>query len=308
MPGIPYCRFWGILVVWGLALGGLSGCSAGIGRDCEVDSDCSAAQMCARGECTRTCTTDEDCTRSSYACRPLEDSQRDERVNVCVAVDAGSGDAGDGECRSDEECIDELGPHARCGLDGRCIVEERRAGLLVDDLTDPEDESTPEQRRGAEIGAIYLAGDSGEPTAFARTIAYEPGGGLEGASHLEGDPPRLSDDRQCVEPPLEEATSPLGGGQLLVEFVDADGQAVEIEPDQEVVVIEWAHDNCGQSLDDADTYNVSYCVSSSATLETEDCDDRLASEASGRTVVVPRPADSGGDTGVGDAGTAADAH
>lgn len=282
----------GLIVILSVMLGWMSGCSAGIGTDCEVDSDCGGAQVCANSQCTRTCTRDDDCRRSGYACRPLDDPEREGQVNVCVTTDTGTDIDLGSECSSDEECRERLGPNAECGIDARCIVEYPREGLLIRDRSDLAGQSGGDDRYGAEIGAVYLADDDGAPVGFARTVDYAPGGDLGGDSHLDGAAPALTDDRQCVTEPLAERTTPLGGGDLLVEFVDEAGEILEIAPDQQVVVIEWAEANCGNSADDSDTYDVSFCESESGRLELEDCTEQLTSSTSGRTVVTPRPTDS----------------
>lgn len=282
----------GVIVILSVVLAGLAGCSAGIGNDCEVDSDCGAAQVCANSKCTRTCTRDDDCSRSGYACRPLDDPEREGQINVCVTTDTGTDIDLGSECSSDEECRERLGPNAKCGIDARCIVEEGREGLLIRDRTDLADQSGSDSRYGAEIGAVYLADSDGTPVGYARTVQYSPGGDLGGESHLDGAEPSLTEDERCVTGPLAEGTSPLGGGELLVEFVDQAGRTLDIAPDQRVVIIEWAESNCGDSVDDTDAYDVSFCESTSGRLEVEDCTEPLESSASGRTVLVPRPTDS----------------
>lgn len=301
----------GVIVILSVILVWLAGCSAGIGTDCEVDSDCGAAQVCANSQCTRTCTRDEDCSRSGYACRPLDDPDRTGQVNVCVTTDTGTDIDLGSECSSDEECRERLGPNAKCGIDARCIVEYARQGLLIRDRTDLAGQSGTDDRYGAEIGAVYLADGNGAPAGYARTVHYEPGGDLDGESHLDGSAPSLTEDRQCVTAPVAERTTPLGGGELLVEFVDETGQTLEIAPDQQVVIIEWAQRNCGNSADDSDTYEVAWCESESGRLEVEDCTRQLASAASGRTVVTPQPTDSAdpdaGNSRDADTGTHRDA-
>jgi len=210
-----------------------------------------------------------------------------------VTTDTGTDIDLGAECSSDEECRERLGPNAKCGIDARCIVEYAREGLLIRDRTDLAGQSGGDDRYGAEIGAIYLADDEGAPVGSARTVQYTPGGNLEGESHLDGAAPSLTDDRQCVAEPLVDRTTPLGGGDLLVEFVDESGQTLEIGPDQQVVTIEWAQRNCGNSADDVDTYSVFWCESESGKLEVDDCTEQLASSATGRIAVIPRPTDSG---------------
>lgn len=292
MRSIIHHRSGGLILTLSVVLAWMYSCSAGIGNDCEVDSDCGSAQVCAGSQCTRTCTRDEDCRRSGYACRPLDDPDRQGRVNVCVTTDTGTDIDLGSECSSDEECRERLGPNAKCGIDARCIVEYARDGVLIRDRTDLAGQSGSDHRYGAEIGAVYLATDGGAPVGYARTVHYAPGGDPNRESHLDGAEPSLTEDRQCVREPLTERTTPLGGGNLLVEFVDETGQTLELASDQQVVVIEWAQENCGNSADDSDTYKVSLCESESGRLQLDDCTEQITSSASGRTMFTPRPADS----------------
>ncbi|MFB6374802.1 MAG: hypothetical protein ABEN55_17150, partial [Bradymonadaceae bacterium] len=182
----------------------------GIGRACEVDADCGENRICADEQCRRTCTTDEDCIDRTNTCRSWVDNARDEPVNVCLPpADAGNPDA-DAGCTSDRQCQTRLdASSARCGLDGRCVIARRDYdGLLIRDRTEVA-ASGPQSRRGAEIGAVFLAADDGTPTHHARTVAdgYRPGAGLGGDSHLDGRSVDLDGSGECVTTPLADHTT-----------------------------------------------------------------------------------------------------
>ena len=270
----------------------LAGCSAGVGRSCEVDSDCAESQICAEGRCERTCTTDEDCVRPDYTCQSWVDPDRDEPVNVCLmSGDAGPGDDGGLECTTDRECQMRYDAgEARCGIDGRCIIAEQIRGLMIRDRTEVS-EMGPEARRGAEVGAIFVTGDSPEDRRHARTVmgGYRPESGLDGTSHIDGREVALDETNECVTPPLADHTTPLGGGDLVVEFPAPSDDTASIAPGDEVAIVEWAADNCGDSDGDVDEYDVYLCVTETGPLGPNDCDERIAEGATGYTTVTPRP-------------------
>ena len=277
------------------------GCSAGIGRRCDVDSDCSRDQICAAGECTRTCTTDEDCERASYTCQPFTGSSRGESINACLSADAGVGRDVGTSCSTDRECREQFGQDAECGIDGRCVIAENHYGLVVRDTTEGVDPDNPGEDGGpgADIAAVFLVDSSGRPSGFAATVALERGNGAEGpASHITGQKPRLDASGECVDGGFDASTTSLGGrgGRLLVDFRGPRGESIEIERGQRVRVVEWGSENCGAAGAD-DEYEVALCVSETNTLDLErDCQAMpLVEQRSGFAEFVARPTVAGGD-------------
>jgi hypothetical protein len=277
----------------GLLLAVSTGCSEEMRRVCEADLDCPSNQICANERCAATCTSDEDCALSGSTCQPYLDESREESVNVCLSSDTG---VSDGECTTNADCRRRLDSgRAECGLNGQCIIPpDRRYGLLLTDetMTDP-DNPDHDGGLGADIAAVVLTDGSTDPTeavAWGRTRLYRPAGGVDETSVVDGSPPTLdpSANNRCVEGPIDEATSPLGGGggQLLVDFVDDAGRPVDISSGQRVLVIEWG-DNCQTDLSPQDNYRVALCVSDSEEFDPETHCRKQLGTASGFGDFVP---------------------
>ena len=254
-----------------------SGCGAGIGLSCELDSDCSENQICADEQCTKTCTTDEDCLRGGYVCQPYIDANREESVNVCLASDVGVGsDGGEMDCTSDEECRQKFGENARCGIQGNCIVNDPRHGLLIRDTTPNVEPGNPKDDSGlgADIAAVFLIDSNDDIVGRARAVSYEPANGIGGgmAAHFDGSKPMLDMSEKCIAGAFDGNTTSLGGegGSLLVDFVDEMDEPVQFAQGYDAVVIEWGQQNCG-AMGSNDEYDVLACVSQDEQLNEGDC-------------------------------------
>jgi len=166
------------------------------------------------------------------------------------------------------------------------VIDRPDYGLLIRDRTQV-DPSGDEARRGAEIGAIFTVDAGGNPVDHASTVVYRPGAGLDGESHLDGSPVDLDETGRCVTEPPADRTTPLGGGDLLVELPDETGDTT-IGPGERIAIVEWAADNCGDSEGDADEYDVALCVSETDSLGVDDCEDPFLESATGYIETAPR--------------------
>jgi len=319
----------------GLGASGIAvGCDASGFRSCEVDRDCRSREICVRlnetrngGRCARRCESDSDCERPGTTCQPFLGPGRDREEEICLSADVGSERDAGNRCTSDEDCENvDAGP-AVCGINGRCILVELRRGVRLVDRSD-EGESGGD---GAEIAALYLEGENGEPVAFGRSRLWcrgASGGGRQSAdtgpidsgvdagsgpvdaadapddatgptrdidvgersctenSPLDGTRPDLDEERTCIAGPESETTRLGVGGELLAEFVDADGGRVPVGPNHRIVVLEWGR-ACDAEDDDEDRYDLELCTSRGESLDPADCQLLEGDVGSGRLVADP---------------------
>ncbi|MFB6373171.1 MAG: hypothetical protein ABEN55_08655 [Bradymonadaceae bacterium] len=285
-----------LLLTMGWAAYGLVACQSGLGSDCTSDSDCRSGRVCAGRRCSKTCTGDRDCSRPGYECRPYEDPDEDETLDICQPpVDAGAGDASG--CRTDRACRRRLdADRAQCGINRRCIVPTAppRYGLLIRDRTSTEsNEESQDAGPGADIAAAVVAASDQPPTrayAFGETLDYRPTDRVEtDTTPLDGTAPDWNDGGTCVQGERSGATASLGGRgvSLLVRFLDGDGEWASLRGGSRVTVVEWGP-NCGTSKMPRDTYRVDLCVSYEETIEPDrHCRRRLGTGSGLSTFTLP---------------------
>lgn len=283
-------RIW--LVV--ACLTAASGCQVALsGASCSGDSDCGDEQVCADGICAETCSTDEDCPDSDTTCQPYYGDDGRETLNVCrsdSSTDPTGPDAGR-QCSTDRQCRRRLdNERAECGLGQRCILPPpKRYSVVLRDQSD--NDRSDDGAAGADIAAAFVTGPSGrvdEAYGWARALVYRPAGGADGTSHLDGTPVSLDDSGRCVDGSFDETTTSLGGqgGLMLMNFVDDAGNAVEINGDTRIIVIEWG-ENCGVDAAPRDEFEAYLCISESERIEPDrDCTHRLGT-GSGYSTFTP---------------------
>jgi len=145
------------------------------------------------------------------------------------------------------------------------------------DATDTTDGATADGAMG-DTGVADTGRDARDASAGRCRPASE--------SPIDGTKPRLSEDKQCIEG-SESETARLGiGGDLLVEFVGADGRRVDIEDAHAITVIEWG-DNCDVADAEVDDYNIELCTTNGESFDRgRDCRP-LATGREGKSTVRP---------------------
>lgn len=273
---------------------------AGIGSNCQFDSDCSGGNLCIRQTCYAACTSSEDCSPPYVTCQAYarQNTNGDETVKICVDADFEVGNNGIGEdceqtgdcCQTDEECaaLPDFGSDAVCGADNRCItpVARPKQGILIRDRTPVDTRVEPaDGGLGADIAAVFVRPvGTEEPAGFGVALEYAPVNGADGAlaSH-DGTAPTLSANGECVARSFNETALPLGGegGYVLFGFENTDGRRLLLNNEWEVVVIEWGA-NCAAEAS-ADAYDVFMCTAETDAIDLDegtDCDTRLNTDPS----------------------------
>ena len=274
-PSGSKMQWAGVFLTAFLGLLGLVAASscAGVGDDCQFDSDCGGANLCIEQTCHSSCTDVEDCEVPYDMCEPYTRERPDgeETVRVCVtdpfespnnSPDGGACSGADC-CQSDADCVQAFdNERARCGIDQRCYIPVAH-GVLLSDRTEVDTAKDPEDGGlGADIAAVFVRSSAaGEPVGYGSTLDYSPANGVQGpASTFAGSAPQLDASGECVAGTFEDSAVALGGqgGHLLIEFVDADGKPLQLNDSWQVVVVEWG-ENCGSTADSQDIYDVSFC-------------------------------------------------
>lgn len=259
--------------------------------NCVFDDECDRDEVCLEGGCIETCTSDEDCS-SQEICRSELRAEQQDVVDVCVPDDDVPPDD-ETECETDAECDDAFpGRGARCAIDGVCYFPA--FSLLVRDTTAVEPAvAADDGGLGADIVAIYLRDrTTGEPLAWAETIAVHPANDVAPQNAPDGTRARLNEEGTCSERAYEQAATPLGGdgGTLLVRFLESATGRIVSSPLSawDIVVVEWG-DNCpGGELGPSDSYEVYACAASTHrnTDPARDCPELLGVAPAGGVLEV----------------------
>ncbi len=284
-----------LTVVLGWSLCVFAGCRSGLGASCQDNQDCRSDQVCARNECARTCSRDDDCSRSGYDCRPYSPPEEDEELQICQSArDAGAGDTPG--CTDNRECERRLDTsRARCGINRRCIVSTQspRYGVLIRDQTPDDRSREQDDGQGVDLAAIVATDAGASPSdayAYADVFQYRLAeGGDRRVGPLDGSPPRWRDSNRCVQGMFEESTLSMGGegGLIAARFVDADGDWTALRGGSRLVVLEWGS-NCGTDDMPRDTYSVHLCVSYEDNIDPErHCQRRLGRGSGLSTFSLP---------------------
>ncbi|MFP4599471.1 MAG: hypothetical protein ACLFVJ_14525 [Persicimonas sp.] len=193
---------------------------------CEDDDDCEGTETCEGGFCAQPCDSADDC----------------EGEEVCEAGFC------EDPCTSDDDC----GSDFVCDTDtGMCVEDagDYRFIKVVDDTTVADACSSPDP--GSDIMGIELVTDDGSFWADVENadgIDTTDNDLADADSILDGSPPGF--DGECPEDGFSEHVFALGcGGDVIVEFHDADGERVYFSAGDSVIVYEYGA-NCGGSSDD----------------------------------------------------------
>jgi hypothetical protein len=235
------------------------------GREgCSADYECLTGQVCDRelGACLDTCVNDNDCFRGEECVpRPGDASTR-----VCRAKEPGDA------CVDNSECVNPEGIEGVC-VQGECDYpvepSELYQWLMVLDESSG-DEACNQTDPGSDIMGVRVLDENGQLLGWG-----DAGNNVQGFSGIEINryetTARLDgtsngfDGRSCPDAGsrLSELTPPplsLGcGGWVMLRFIDATGNRVDITDGLRIEVLEYGP-TCGGS--NADSYSIYLCTDS----------------------------------------------
>ncbi len=262
---------------------------AGLGEPCTVDENCDAGAglVCSVEEqlCIETCIDDLDCAVEEV-CVPrangdriticqsnsdyCDDDEACETGQVCVSnscIDREDECTEDGDCNGvNEVCEPESvqDPTLVCKDRGTVYhwiqIQDTSTGFDACEQTDPGSDLMGARlvdNTGQTLGWASAGNESYGDSGFEINI-YDSSERLDGTAHgFEG--------RECPDPGsrLSELMPPpmsLGcGGWVLLEFLDAQGEQLDILPGMSIEVLEYGS-SCGGSM--ADAYEIYLCENS----------------------------------------------
>jgi hypothetical protein len=295
-------RIFGFCLVLAASAGLVVACGPTEDSECTFDTDCADGEACLQApEDDNRCVT--DCTADSTLCG--DNSVCSERfvsgdgIQVCVPDDVicvedadcpGDITCGDDgfcdigtegpECETNDDCTgDEI-----CNDAGMCEAPGQTYFFLeITDTTDTaSDACTTVDDPGSDIMTAEIIIDDIDPGIWAKTTNWAPI-----ANDFDVPPTHLADgtapaydisSSMCPDSFSDDTVLTLGcGGKAWIEFLDGDGNRVEIPTDgtADLYVYEYGSPLCGD--DTADTYKVELCeiseddIVNAAAPEDADC-------------------------------------
>ncbi|MFW5965906.1 MAG: hypothetical protein ACOCV2_00240 [Persicimonas sp.] len=292
----------GILVLTFVGAGLFAACGEVTG-DCVSDDDCESGEACEydSGSCLPTCDDNDDCL-AEESCEEREPEGSDESVMVCEEIEDYCED--DIACGTDtlcdfdtNECVTDCTDDEEvCGEGEYCKErEEDDKSICVEGEPDPfyfyarvqdtsetgSDEAceNPDTNDpGSDLFGIELVKD-GE--SYWATLTYEavrsqdesgdPNDHDDAEAILDGESPEFDENEECADGFTDHVVA-LGcdGGSVIVEFLDEEGENIEIEGGDQITVYEFGEQTCGGHPEDS--YRLEICTTGQDEVESGDCD------------------------------------
>lgn len=249
---------------------------------CLSDDDCGTGELCnfETEECAFDCSDDPDICATGETCA----DRTEETGSICVEDDTNNDPNNEPECEisddcegeqvcEDNACVDpcEVGDCAEgfaCNTDtGICEEETGPSGdfrfiRVLDDSAGADACEPSDNDPGSDLYGIELITDDGNFWAEVENadgIVTDSNDFADADTILDGNPPGLDGD--CPEGTFSDSVVALGcGGDVIVEFRDANDDPVFFSAGDQVVVYEFGA-TCGGS--DVDEYLTEVCTTTS---------------------------------------------
>lgn len=277
-------KLLGILLVSTACSGLIVACGDSGDSSCIGDDDCAAGELCDQTDdvCRFSCDTDDQCAADEVC-----DTTRTQSGGVCVVeggttpecttdadcdtangetcnTDTGMCEGGTTpECTTDEDCDTANGE--TCNTDtNTCEVATIYAFAQITDVSDTTNDALCGDSLndpGSDLYGVELTSADGTSSFWAQWVYDGINHSTELASPagiIDGSAPALTND--CPDGSFADSVVALGcGGYLTVEFVDDQGNAVDILPGDTITVYEYGSQCQANPSDDQDEWSVSIC-------------------------------------------------